>query len=251
MKLLTLHRIAQRHAVLVLFFLFVVSFLTGFHSYSATNERVATDMDHALMLAMSAQKDEVITADTIRLFNHFLETEELRGKATLIVGTRLAEDDRLMGSAAVSAHCSRATVLAMSDQRPALLLMSLTLLWAMFCWVVMARRRATGQLPQADLANSFGGMSYCDGAFYASATGEPVKLTPMQLQLMEMFFLSPSHSLSKHEICDALWPKKMDASETLYALIRRLRPIVEKHSDLRIESDRSKAYRLVAAASAE
>jgi DNA-binding SARP family transcriptional activator len=59
-----------------------------------------------------------------------------------------------------------------------------------------------------------------------------------------MFFLSPSHSLTKAEICDALWPKKPDASDTLYTLIRRLKPVVEQHSDLKIESDRSKSYHL-------
>jgi len=66
----------------------------------------------------------------------------------------------------------------------------------------------------------------------------------MQHQLMEMFFQSPSHSLTKKEICNALWPKKPDASETLYTLIKRLKPVVEQHSCLKIESDRSKAYSL-------
>ena len=66
----------------------------------------------------------------------------------------------------------------------------------------------------------------------------------MQHQLMEMFFLSPTHSLTKSEICAALWPKKPDASETLYTLIKRLKPVIEQHSDLKIESDRGKAYEL-------
>jgi DNA-binding response OmpR family regulator len=59
-----------------------------------------------------------------------------------------------------------------------------------------------------------------------------------------MFFRSSSHSLTKTEICDALWPKKPDASETLYTLIRRVKPIIEAHSNLRIEVDRGKAYEL-------
>ena len=70
------------------------------------------------------------------------------------------------------------------------------------------------------------------------------KETPMQQQLMEILWQSPSHQLSKAEICDALWPKKPDASETLYTLIRRLKPIIEEHSDLKIESDRGKTYGL-------
>ena len=66
----------------------------------------------------------------------------------------------------------------------------------------------------------------------------------MQQQLMEMFFRSSSHVLTKAEICDALWPKKPDASETLYTLIRRLKPVIEQNSTLKIESNRGKAYRL-------
>ena len=68
----------------------------------------------------------------------------------------------------------------------------------------------------------------------------------MQHQLMEMFFRSSTHSLSKTEICEALWPKKPDASETLYTLIRRIKPIIEEHSNLKIESDRGRAYELKA-----
>ena len=79
---------------------------------------------------------------------------------------------------------------------------------------------------------------------FVDAKGCIIKLTPMQQQLMEMLWKSPSHKLSKAEICDALWPKKEDASETLYTLIRRLKPIIEEHSDLKIESDRGKSYGL-------
>jgi DNA-binding response OmpR family regulator len=108
----------------------------------------------------------------------------------------------------------------------------------MFVWY--RRRELMGQVH-----DGFGGLTYSavDSCFYA-ANGNKVPLTPMQHQLMEMFFHSPSHSLTKTEICDALWPKKPDASETLYTLIRRLKPVVEQHSNLKIESDRSKAYRL-------
>ena len=89
----------------------------------------------------------------------------------------------------------------------------------------------------------YGGLTLQEGIFL-DAKGCIVKLTPMQQQLMEMLWLSPSHKLSKTEICDALWPKKEDSSETLYTLIRRLKPIIEEHSDLKIESDRGKSYGL-------
>jgi DNA-binding response OmpR family regulator len=88
-------------------------------------------------------------------------------------------------------------------------------------------------------------LSFADNEkIFYNVQGQPIKLTPMQQQLMEMFFTSSNHQLSKTEICDTLWPKKPDANETLYTLIRRLKPVIEKNSNLKIESDRGKAYRL-------
>ena len=91
----------------------------------------------------------------------------------------------------------------------------------------------------------YGGLTYSEQEdMFLTSSGERIRLTPMQQQLLGMFFSAPSHSLLKSEICDALWPKKPDASDTLYTLIRRLRHIVEKQSSLRIESDRGKSYQL-------
>ena len=225
----------QRYAVIVLFALIIASSLTSIGSYSSTSRLVNEDMDRALALALEEQQSDVISQDTIRTFNNHLQIAELRGKATLAVDTR-GQKFRAY------AHCSEATIFSLSDQRPATILWMLTGLWAMLMWY---RRPQTAAAIPLSCGNTFGGLTYSeeDGCFYA-ADGCQVQLTPMQHQLMEMFFHSPSHTLSKTEICNALWPKKPDASETLYTLIRRLKPVVEQHSDLRIESDRSKAYRL-------
>ena len=221
----------QQYAVIVLFALIVVSSLTSLDSYRSTSQRVNEDMDRALAITMQEQQSDLISQDTIRTFNSHLQIAALRGKATLAVDTRNRQFKAY-------AHCSEATIFSLSDQRPAAFLWVLTGFWAMFVW----ERRATIALPAG---NGFGGLTYseAEGRFYAP-DGNEVQLTPMQHQLMEMFFHTPSHSLSKAEICDALWPKKPDASETLYTLIRRLKPVIEQHSNLRIESDRSKAYRL-------
>ena len=218
----------QQYAVIVLFALIVASSLTSLDSYRSTSRKVNEDMDRALAITMLEQQSDVISQDTIRTFNSHLQIAELRGKATLAVDTRNRQFKAY-------AQCSEATIFSLSDQRPAALLWVLTGFWAMFVWY----RRAV------ILGNGFGGLTYSEeeGCFYA-ADGSHVQLTPMQHQLMEMFFHSPSHCLSKAEICDALWPKKPDASDTLYTLIRRLKPVIEQHSNLKIESDRSKAYRL-------
>ena len=218
----------QQYAVVVLFALIVASSLTSLDSYRSTSRKVNEDMDRALAITMLEQQSDVISQDTIRTFNSHLQIAELRGKATLAVDTRNRQFKAY-------AQCSEATIFSISDQRPAALLWVLTGFWAMFVWY----RRAV------ILGNGFGGLTYseAESRFYA-ADGNEVPLTPMQHQLMEMFFHSPSHCLSKAEICEALWPKKPDASDTLYTLIRRLKPVIEQHSNFKIESDRSKAYRL-------
>ena len=236
----------QQYAVVVLFALIVVSSLTSLDSYRSTSQRVSEDMDRALAITMQEQQSDLISQDTIRTFNSHLQIAALRGKATLAVDTRSRQFKAY-------AQCSEATIFSLSDQRPAALLWVLTGLWAMFLWHRRVENHGDRFMTQACvkqpapviLGNGFGGLTYseAEGRFYA-ADGNLVQLTPMQHQLMEMFFHSPSHSLSKIEICEALWPKKPDASDTLYTLIRRLKPVIEQHSNLKIESDRSKAYRL-------
>ena len=92
---------------------------------------------------------------------------------------------------------------------------------------------------------TFGNLSLSlqEACFY-NEQQEKLKLTPMQYTLMEMFYLSSSHLLFKSDICQSLWPGKDNADETLYTLIRRLKPIVEDNSNLRITTDRGRAYGL-------
>ena len=229
----------HRLAIIVLLALIAVSCLTGYSSYSYTSRMVNEDMDRALSLALEQQQSRVITQDTIRMFNNNLHIAALRGQATLSVETCGQEFKTY-------ARCSEATVFGLSDQRPAAVLWILTGCWALFLWY--RRRQAVSQLPLTAVlpaGKTLGGLTYAEaeGCFYRT-DGHPVRFTPMQHRLMEMFFLSPSHTLTKAEICDTLWPRKPDASETLYTLIRRLKPVIERHSVLRIESDRSRAYRL-------
>lgn len=230
----------QRYTVIVLFALILMSSLTSVDSYRSTSRMVSEDMDRALTLTMLEQQSDVISQDTIRKFNSHLQIAELRGKATLAVDVR-ARQFRAY------AHCSEATIFSLSDQRPAAILWMLTGFWAMFILYRNRQRRAVEHLLLSVPSGlSYGGLVYSEeeGRFYA-ADGDAVSLTPMQHQLMEMFFHSPTHTLTKTEICNTLWPKKPDANDTLYTLIRRLKPVVEQHSNLKIESDRSKAYRLV------
>lgn len=223
----------QQYLVIVLFVLIVASCATSLGSYRATERLVVDDMSQALSSALAKQQSNVITQDTIQSFNSHLQIAELRGKATIAVDTKGREFKAY-------ARCSEATIFSLSDQRPTVVLWTLTLMWALFCFY---HRRH--EMLQMVGVSQYGGLRFAEaeGTFY-DAAGQRIKLTPMQQQLLEMFFRSETRQLTKTEICDALWPKKPDASETLYTLIRRLRPIIEEHSDLKIESDRGKSYGL-------
>ena len=216
----------QRLPIVVLFALIVASSLFSLNSYRTTEVMVTEDMNQALAKALEEQQSEVISADTFRVFNNYLQTEDLKGKAVLALDTEKGFQPR--------PQVSTATILALSDQRPSMVLWSMVVLWGMYCLYQHRRRMTMGM---------FGGLALQEGNF-VDAKGCVVRLTPMQQQLMEMLWQSPSHKLSKTEICDALWPKKEDASETLYTLVRRLKPIIEEHSNLKIEVDRGRAYGL-------
>ncbi len=216
----------QRYAVVVLFVLITASSMVSLTSYRATEQLVTDDMNQALAKALAEQQSDVISADTIQVFNSHLQIEGLRGNAILAVDTKKGFCPR--------PQVSTATILSLSDQRPSMILWSMAMLWGLFC-LYQHRRNVTLGL--------YGGLALQDGHF-VDARGNKVKLTPMQQQLMEMLWKSPTHQLSKTEICNTLWPKKPDANETLYTLIRRLKPIIEQHSDLKIEADRGKSYGL-------
>ena len=216
----------QKYAIIVLFALILISSLTSLDSFRTTRRLVTEDMNQALVKALAEQQSDVISADTIRAFNSHLHIEALRGRAVLAVDTRKGFSPRPQVSAA--------TVFSLSDQRPSMVLWVVVLLWGAFCLYQRRQRIALGM---------YGGLALRDGRFI-DAKGRVVKLTPMQQQLMEMLWQSPSHQLPKTEICEALWPKKEDASETLYTLVRRLKPIIEQHSNLKIEADRGRSYGL-------
>ena len=159
------------------------------------------------------------------------------------------------------ARCSAATVFGMSDQRLPSALLLAAMLWAVGSVVYMRCNRAEFVMAVSDACSDGAGVSLsafdygglamsADGETFRDADGRCVRLTPMQHRLMQMFFRADGHRLAKTAICDELWPKKEDASETLYALVKRLKPVLEARSRLRIESDRGRAYVLTDAGEA-
>jgi len=155
------------------------------------------------------------------------------------------------------AECSFAMIFSMSDQTTSSALMLITMLWGTYSLLYLRRRNAlmhqlqpvscvdstTFAMPTSVISVGDMSLNAADGTFYNSQN-EEIRLTPMQRQLVTMFFNARRNRLTKDEICAALWPKKDDASETLYTLIRRLKPVIEANSNLRIGVERGRAYRL-------
>lgn len=183
----------QKYMVMVLLALIGAAGLTSFHSYRATERLVTSDMNQALALALAEQKTDVINGDTIQVFNSYLQLEQLKGQAVLAVDTR-------QHGFHCYAQCSTATIFSMSEQRPTLALWTLAMLWAAFCFFYRQRK-----IPLLTGLQQYGGLNYSarEGRFF-NAQGEYVRLTPMQQQLMEMFFRSDTHLLTKTEICSTL-----------------------------------------------
>ena len=126
------------------------------------------------------------------------------------------------------ARCSAAMLFSLSKQTiPATLLLA-ALLWGGFTFFYFHRHTKTNASNGQQQENfiTFGNLSLSlqEACFY-NEQQEKLKLTPMQYTLMEMFYLSSSHLLFKSDICQSLWPGKDNADETLYTLIRRLKPL--------------------------
>ena len=223
---------------IVFSFLMLCALCTGINSYHRTEYMIAQDVNQALKQVLLKMPDNVVTTDTIRCYRNYLTIAELKDTAGIAMRP-VRRGGRWETKLVAEANCNFATTFKMSDQKASGSLLFIGMLWLLSSlWYV---RRNKPELIVQGLA--YGGIVFHDDKFM-TISGEEIRLTPMQHSLLEMFITTDSHTLSKQEICDRLWPKKPNASDTLYTLIRRIKPIIETHSILKIESDRGKSYSL-------
>lgn len=226
-------------------FFFLPSIAIGVWNYCATRQCIQRDVDEALLRTMKVMPVDRIDADTIRCYRHFIAMAEVRDTAYLALVAPLEDDCARSARIVAVSGCSWRTVWHLSDQRAssALLLLSLAS-FAGSLW--RGRRRlaiSLSAVPEA--ADTFGGLRYEPSSDrFVTVDGRAVRFTPMQQALMVMFFKADGHTLTKQQITDSLWPGKPDASDTLYTLIRRLKPVLSSCSRLQIECERGRAYRL-------
>ena len=237
------------YTVVVFVTLLSCSVWAGMHSYRCAEEEMVADMNQALTQTLRHKQEAWITPDTIRDYRSNLRLELLRRHSLVCYAEdgdpkTVASSKMTWGRGALRvafrgyANCSVASVLSLSDQRMPLSLFALSLLWLAGS-LMWTRRRVVA------IAGGFGGLRLDEASqtFYDEHQ-EPVHFTAMQRQLMLMFFADDHYSLRKEDICQALWPKKPDASDTLYTLIRRLKPVLDKNSNLTITTERGGKYQL-------
>lgn len=248
------------HAVLLFVAIVCCAVLSSVHNYGCAKDYIVADMNQALAKTLAEKRYGWITPDTIADYRSHLAIAELRRTSVISYavdgdGGNLKSRKMAWGRAGGRklefqgfANCSMASVFAMSDQRLPLSLYALAALWAFFSVGYFRRVRHSGQdaevVPVAAVGLAVGGLRLDPSShrFFTPDNAE-VALTPMQSQLLTMFFQSDGHRLSKQEICAALWPKKPDASDTLYTLIRRIKPILAEQG-LTITTGRGKDYEL-------
>lgn len=224
--------------ILIFLFIMACAFYSSMCSYRSASDRIETDVNNALELTLAEMQCDIVSADTIRCYRNYLTISELKDTACIAMRT-VRKGERQETEMVAEANCDFMTVFMLSDQRASGVLLFTGILWMMGSLWYMRRFK-----PELIVEGQrYGGLIYTNEKFMTSK-GEQIRLTPMQHTLLEMFMLAENHSLSKQEICDRLWPKKPDASDTLYTLIKRIKPIIEAHSNLIIESNRGKSYTL-------
>lgn len=253
-----------RYTVIIFCLILASAMVSSMGSYRQARQLIVDDMDNALQLTLAAKHDLWLTPDTIRDYRRNLQIDMLRdvsfigydmAYSGLHTEARTRRLDGQQASYRSYASCSPLMVLSLSDQRLPAVLWMVVMVWGIV--VVGQHRRRQTMLPSAlpttpqptDIRDQhllrIGTLSYdADSDLFFDSSNSPVRLTPMQLQFMRMLFLADRQRLSKQDICDRLWPKKPDASDTLYTLVRRLKPIVEQCSNLQITSDRGRGYEL-------
>lgn len=233
----------------ILFLLLVSSAVwASIDSYHRAETAIVQDLDQALSKTLAQKREAWITPDTIQYYRQHLQIAGLKSRS--FVSYALGEDGHSLCSRQMRwgsgrhlltfqgyADCSFATVWGLSDQRLPLAFLLSAGLWMAVSSVYLRRHRA-GRLVLGRMVYAASDHSFRD------RHGEKIPFTPMQRELMELFVNAAGSKLSKSMICEKLWPGKPDASETLYTLVRRMKPIVSERCGLKIVAERGDGYRL-------
>lgn len=246
-------------AIIVFSFLTVSSLFLGYANYMTAKEKIIEDVNQALVKTVLSGNPERITADTLRVFKSNLQIGQLKGTSYLSLCTDEPSKVSFCSDTVSfkTAHerlyiraypnCSRAAIFSISEQTVPSALLTISMLWGMFSLIYLRRKNAmpAAAVPVGGHVTDFGNLSFSASScqFY-NEQKEEIYFTPMQQSFMKMLMESEDKKVSVNDICRNLWPGKENAKESLYTLVRRLKPIVESNTNLKIVADKGGHYRL-------
>ena len=233
-------------AYIVFLFLLTSSLAAGIDSMLRAERRAQQSVDLALAMTLRECEPDRIDADTIRVYRSHIALEALRDTAYLSL--IVADDSRRSAALRANTGLTIRRLWQLSDQRASGLLAALASLWLAASLIIIRRQRPLLALA-APVPAGLDQLTYDALTHRFVVSGRELNLTPMQHDLLQLFIQAPDHRLPQHVICERLWPKKPDASATLYTLVRRLKQTLAETTDISVECDRGQAYRLTSAGS--
>lgn len=246
-------------AIIVFFSLMLPSLMLSFGNYTIAKEYIIADVNQALAQTILYKSSDRITADTLRVFRSKLKIDKLRETSYLSICTEEPSkvtfcsdtmsykvgDERLHIRA--YPNCSKAAIFGMSEQKLPSVLFALSLIWGAFSLMYLRRKSQKEGYSVEPEVIAVGTLYFSRSAnLFLNEKRQEIYFTPMQYRLMQMFVVAEDHRLSVEEICRTLWPGKDDARDTLYTLIRRLKPVLESVCNVRIEAVKGHFYTLTA-----
>lgn len=223
----------ERAVAAVVFMVLMLSAVgAGLDSIWRAGRRAQGDVDRALAAMLTQCEPYRIDVDTLRIYRNHIEDALLRDTAYIAVSAT-CDDSRQVPALRARTGLTMLQLWQLSDQRASGMLAALAALWlALSLWRLSPNVEAV--------------VSDRQNTPVETIIQSDLRLTPMQRQLMEMFLAAPEHRLAQRDICNRLWPKKPDASATLYTLIRRIKPVIDEAAGLTIECRRGESYQLKA-----
>ena len=232
------------------------SLYLSYDNYAMTRESIIEDMNQALAKTILKETSEQVTADTLKVFRENLKISRLKETSYIALctaepsKTAFCSDTMSYKAGSERLHiraypnCSKAAIFEMSEQEIPFALFVLSLAWGIFSWMYLHKKgKAVIEMYPENQLVTIGTLCFSKSSdVFLDAEKQEIYFTPMQFQLMKMFFENENHRLSVEEICRSLWPGKEDARDTLYTLVRRLKPVVEKASNVRIMSEKGHYY---------
>ena len=245
-------------AITVFFSLMIPSLFLSYGNYTTAKEHIIDDVNQALAQTILYKQSDRITADTLKVYRSKLKIDQLKKTSYLAMCTEETSnvsfcsdtmtykcgEERLHVRA--YPNCSKAAVFSMSEQTVPSMLFIVSVLWGMFSMFYLNHKKSIYPSLQSDNQSIvFGDIVFSDSrSLFYNGNNEEIHFTPMQYAFMKILITSECKKVPINEICQKLWPGKDNSKETLYTLVRRLKPVVESNSNVRIISDKGGYYSL-------